>query len=63
MENILRPLVSTRATRNDHEYDKCMQISIGIYRWQFIAKAMSTMVSGKYRGISSESSDEAGDLP
>jgi len=62
-KNISRHLVTTRATRNDHENDKCMQISIGIYRWQWIAKAMSTRVSRKYRGISSESSDEAGDLP
>ena len=63
MENISRHLVTTRATRNDQENDKFIQISIGIYRWQWIAKAMSTRVSGKYRGISSESSDEAGDLP
>ena len=51
MVNISRHLVTTRATRNDMENDKCIQIS-----------AMSTRVSGKYRGISSESSNEAGDL-
>ena len=60
-ESILEHLVITRATENDCKNDKCMQLSIGIYWWKGIARAMSTKISGKHRRVSSESSGESSD--
>ena len=54
-------LVITRASRNDCMDGKCMQLSMGIYRWQRNAMAKGTRVSGKHRGVSAESSGEASD--
>ena len=60
-ESISGHLLETRATRDKGMNDNCMYLSIRIYRWQGIAKAVGTRVSGKHQRVSSESSDEAGD--
>ena len=54
-------LVVTRAIGKEGLDGKCMWLSIGIHRWQGIATAKGTRVSGKHRRVSSKSSDEAGD--
>ena len=60
-ESILGHLLETRATRDKGMKSNCMYLSIRIYQWQGIAKAVGTRVSGKHQRVSSKSSDEVGD--
>ena len=60
MERILGYLVITRSTGNDCKNGKCTWLSIGVYRWNGIAKAMA-QVSGEHLRVLSESSVEAVD--
>ena len=61
MDSILGHLLETRATRDKGRNGNSMYLSIRIYRWQGIAKAVGTRVSGKHQRVSLETSDEAGD--
>ena len=54
-------LVITRTIGNEVMDDKCMYLSIGIYRWHGFATAKGTRVSGKHRRVSSKFSGAAGD--
>ena len=45
-ESISGNLLETRATRDKGMNVNCMYLSIRIYRWQGIAKAVGTRVSG-----------------